>query len=283
MRVEDLSIATVSKAVSLYMGLAYGGGGRPGRVPDLSLPADATWEQVLGLFQKESSEAQGQRCVRYSLRLGNRNYPFMKLALQDHLLPGEFYFCVDTHDEMDIKPDFPDYEAWMAVRRFNQGLKRQIEEEFARAGLPSPVSLREAIERRLRGGRTCDVAAGERRSILVVDDEPHLCDTVACLLEARGYDVTKAGDGEAALTEAERLHPDLVVLDYELPEMDGLEVIARLRARESTRNIPVLLATASRISVDEIRKADGFLAKPFQEELLCSMVKRLLDARKVGR
>ena len=69
-------------------------------------------------------------------------------------------------------------------------------------------------------------------------------------------------------------------VNYELPEMDGLEVIAALRADEATAEIPVLLATAGRISFEDIQKADGFLAKPFQEDLLYQMVERLLGIRK---
>lgn len=66
------------------------------------------------------------------------------------------------------------------------------------------------------------------------------------------------------------------MLDYELPEMDGLEVIDALRAGSATREIPVLLTTASRISVTDVQKAEGFLAKPYGEELLYAMVQRLL-------
>ena len=62
---------------------------------------------MLDLFQKEVVEFMpGHESVRYTMRLGNRNYPFMKLLLQEHLIAGEFFFGVDTHDEMDIKPDF---------------------------------------------------------------------------------------------------------------------------------------------------------------------------------
>jgi len=63
-----------------------------------------------------------------------------------------------------------------------------------------------------------------------------------------------------------------------MPELDGLEVIARLRADPSTQGIPVLLASAGKVSMADIRKADGFLAKPFQETLLFEMVQRLLRA-----
>lgn len=277
MKLEELTIEVVSKAVGIYVNLAYGGGNRPRRMPDLSLPPDAGPEDVLDLFQKEEVDEEGRR-VRYTMRLGNRNYPFMKLVLQEHLVAGEFYFAVDTHDDMDVKPDYPDYEQWMVVRRFNRKLKQEIEAQFAAEGLPTAATLRHiAVQREASG-----VGTG-RPTILVVDDEEDLADTVEALLEAKGYRVHKAGDGGQALKLAEEIHPDLVLLDYELPETDGLEIIAALRRNERTRDIPVLLSTASRISIEDVRKADGFLAKPFHEDLLYEMVGRLMRTRKEVR
>ncbi len=271
MRLERLDLATVSKAVTTYLDLAYGAGAQP-RMPDLSLAADASPNEVLGLFHKEEATSDdGRTAVRYSFRLGNRNYPFMKLVLQEHLVGGEYYFAVDTHDEMDIKPDFPDYEAWMAVRRFNQGLKRKIEGAFADEGLATGATLRRLAAERER------VAEPASQRILVIDDEEDLAEAVQRLLECRGYQVDVATDGDRGLALAREHRPDLIVLDYELPEMDGLEVISALREDPDTRSIPVMLSTASRIAMADIRKADGFLAKPFPEELLYEMVQRLLD------
>ena len=114
---------------------------------------------------------------------------------------------------------------------------------------------------------------------MVVDDEEDLADTVESLLRAKGYRIFKVHDGRSAVRAARDLQPDLVLLDYELPEMDGLEVIAELRRHEDTEGMRVLLASAGRVSMNDIRKADGFLAKPFQEELLYEMVKRVLKVR----
>ena len=275
MKLARLDIATVTKAVAIYLDLAYGGGARPRRMPDLSAPADAGWRDVLGLFQKEELESDsGRTSVRYSFRLGNRNYPFMKLVLQEHLLSDEFCFVVDTHDEMEIKPDYPDYDAWMAVRRFNHGLKRKIEAQFAAEGIDTTANLRRLAAARGR------VSTPITRWVLVVDDEEDLADAVENLLRCKGYGVVVVHDGDAALRKARECLPDLILLDYELPEMDGLEVIAALRSEEATQRIPVLLATAGRISVEDIQKADGFLAKPFPEELLYKMVQRLLTIPK---
>ncbi len=274
MRLSDLRMVLVQRAVSIYLDLAYGGSGGPRRMPNLSLPDDADAARVLEQFQREVvADESSERRVRYTLRLGNRNYPFMKLVLQEHLLEGEFIFAVDTHDDMEIKPDFPDYDAWMAVRRFNRKLKAEIEAQLASEGLATAESLRDLVARRTP--RACR-ESGLAQTILVVDDEEHLADCVESLLLARGFRVQKAHDGRAALEAARSARPDLILLDYELPEMDGIQVIAALRSEASTSTIPVLLTTASRISVDDVQKAQGFLAKPYGEELLYAMVQRLL-------
>lgn len=274
MKLAELRMPLVQRAVGIYLDLAYGGSGGPRRMPNLNLASDASAERILELFQKEVvADAGNERRLRYALRLGNRNYPFMKLVLQQHLVEGEFIFAVDTHDDMEIKPDFPDYDAWMAVRRFNRKLKAEIEAQLASEGVATAESLRDLVVRRGSGTRS---APGGSQTILVVDDEEHLADCVESLLQARGFRVEKVYDGRAAVDVASRLHPDLIVLDYELPEMDGIEVIAALRALPSTRTIPVLLTTASKIAVDDVQKAEGFLAKPYGEELLYAMVQRLL-------
>jgi CheY-like chemotaxis protein len=273
LRLRELGVGIVQRAVGIYLDLAYGGSGGPRRMPNLSLPQDASADRVLELFHKEVvADGDSERRVRYSLRLGNRNYPFMKLVLQEHLIDGEYIFAVDTHDEMEIRPDFPDYEAWMAVRRFNRKLKAEIEAQIASEGLPTAASLKDVAARR-RGGVKADAPA---QTILVVDDEEDLADCVESLLVARGFAVVKAFDGRNGLRMAERTRPDLIILDYELPEMDGIEVIAALRAVPATRKIPVLLTTASKIGVEDIQKAEGFLAKPYGEQLLYAVVQRLL-------
>jgi len=273
MKLERLSLDVLDKAISIYWEWAYAQNS-PGRAkPQFSLSASASPEEVLALFHKEEVEVMnGRPCVRYTMRLGNRNYPFMKLLLQEHILVGQYFFAVDTHDEMEIKPEYPDYEAWNAVRQFNDMLKRQIEEGFAGAGLDTAAMLRKMVCE-----RTGKEEGSRNRSILVVDDEEDLADTLESLLRAQGYKVYKVYDGRSGLRAARELHPDLVLMDYELPELDGLEVIQRLRQDETTRGIPVLLTTASRVTMEEIARAEGFLAKPFSESLLYEVVGRLLE------
>ncbi len=281
MKLAEINAETLRKAVAIYLDLAYGDReDSADRVPDLEA-ARRNEAGVLSIFHREcAEEIEGHPCVRYSLRLGNRNYPFMKLLLQEHLIEGEFFFAVDTHDEMDIKPDFPDFEAWQAVRNFNLALKRKIEAQFGAEGLDTAGRLREVVAARAPGPDAANHEIGARGTVLVVDDEEEIADAVEELLTRQGYRVVKVHDGRSALEAVASVQPDLLLLDYELPEIDGLEVIHRLRGDEGTRHTQVLLATAGRISMADIEKADGFLAKPFEERLLYDMVERLMKASK---
>lgn len=274
MRLDLLTPETLRKAIAIYQDLAYGTGGRAKRANEV--PADATVENLLAMFQKEVVETvPGYPCQRYSMRLGNRNYPFMKLMLQEHLVVGEFYFAVDSHDQMDIPSNYPDYEGWMALRRFNRELKTRIEEQFLQRGLDTCARIRQLVCDDAVGGPPC------RGLVLIVDDEEDLAAAVEALLKRRGFRTYKVHDGKAAVAAVQELLPDLVLLDYELPELDGLQVLAQLRSDPATARIPVVLNSAARVSMQDIRKADGFLSKPFPEALLHDMIDRVLKTREV--
>jgi len=277
MKLQALRAETLGRAIRLYREVAYGGAPESPRGLDPGPLGDGDLEDTLSLFDKEMFEPiPGYPCVRYSLRLGNRNYPFMKLVLQEDLIAGEFFFAVNTHDQMDIRSDCSDYESWMAVRRFNHELKLQIEDAFAKDGFDTAASVRRAVQQRAAG----TAVDGCRGTVLIVDDEADLAGTVELLLRRRGFRVFKILDGRAALPSVRELMPDLVLLDYELPDLDGLQVITQLRADEQTRHVAVLLASAAKVSLAEIQRADGFLAKPFQEALLYEMVDRVLRTRR---
>ena len=113
--------------------------------------------------------------------------------------------------------------------------------------------------------------------ILVVDDDPRLRDLVALALERAGFTVITAANGQTALTHAARENPDLVVLDIGLPELDGLEVCRRLRARSS---VPVLFLTARADEIDRILGlelgADDYVTKPFSPRELVARVRAIL-------
>ena len=230
-------------------------------------------DDLFGRFER--IEGGGGGFKRYALRLGNSRYPFMKFVVQEHLVNGEYFFSVDTHDNLDIRRDNPDYEEWERLKGFNRDLKAAIERDWDRARLPTNVDLCALLEELARVERE----GSKRQTILLVDDEAEVATGLAALLRARGYQVELARDGLEAL---ERLAcdpiPDLVLLDYEMPQLDGEEVLRRLRRDERTAHLPVLLATASQIDLSRLRRVSGLLRKPYPRHVLFAMIARLLEA-----
>ncbi len=114
--------------------------------------------------------------------------------------------------------------------------------------------------------------------ILLVDDEPSIIQLSQMYLEREGYRIESAGDGEAALSAVEHLHPALVVLDVMLPKLDGFEVCRRLRASE--KDTAILMLTARDEDIDKILGlelgADDYLTKPFNPRELVARVKAIL-------
>jgi two-component system KDP operon response regulator KdpE len=116
-------------------------------------------------------------------------------------------------------------------------------------------------------------AAVPGNRVLVVDDEPGLARALAIHLRARGWDVTTAADGRSALEAASRAHPDVVVLDLGLPDLDGVEVIRGLRG---WTRVPVIVLSARQDSDDKVEAldagADDYVTKPFgMDELLARL------------
>ena len=107
---------------------------------------------------------------------------------------------------------------------------------------------------------------------LVVDDEPDIRYIVARVLGSAGYDVVEAPHGEAALELAFHAAPGLVITDFMMPVMGGVELIARLRADERTAGIPIVLLTGTRGTVTG---ADATVAKPFDHRELVELADRL--------
>src|SRR5687767_7500348 len=93
--------------------------------------------------------------------------------------------------------------------------------------------------------------------VLVVDDEPDIVKLVAKIMESRGYRVTIAKDGEEALAAVQRDQPDVVVLDLNIPKLDGFEVCRRLKSADATKHIPVVMLTAAYVSVDDASRGLG--------------------------
>jgi CheY-like chemotaxis protein len=120
--------------------------------------------------------------------------------------------------------------------------------------------------------------------ILVVDDEPDIVRVVVKLMTSRGHDVRTAADGQEALEQVVADRPDVIILDLNLPTMDGFEVCRRLKSDEATRSIPIVMMTAAYVSMDDARRgedtgADEYVIKPFLREVLIHNVERLLGTR----
>jgi two-component system OmpR family response regulator len=114
--------------------------------------------------------------------------------------------------------------------------------------------------------------------VLVVDDERSLAELLTMALRYEGWDVQSAGDGATAVTLARRFRPDVVVLDVMLPDLDGLEVLRRLRADSS--DIPVLFLTARDAVEDRVAGltagGDDYVTKPFSLEEVVARLRGLL-------
>ena len=120
-------------------------------------------------------------------------------------------------------------------------------------------------------------------TILVVDDVPQNVRLLEAVLEPRGYDVVTASDGPAALGLVQSADPDLVLLDVVMPEMDGYAVCRRIREREETAVLPVIMVTSS--GGQEKRQAieagaDDFVQKPFDQHELLTRVRSLLRIKR---
>jgi len=117
--------------------------------------------------------------------------------------------------------------------------------------------------------------------ILVVDDEPRNVKILQIQLQARGYAVLTAGDGAEALEVVRHETPDLILLDINMPRVDGYEVLAKVRADETTEFIPIIMITALRDTEENRIKAveagaDDFIEKPFNSFEVLARIKSLL-------
>jgi type II secretory ATPase GspE/PulE/Tfp pilus assembly ATPase PilB-like protein len=129
-----------------------------------------------------------------------------------------------------------------------------------------------------------DVAGGAKKSgrqtVLLVEDEDALRQVLRDLLEREGYSVIEAQDGVQALDEIDRHAPDALVLDLNLPRLDGYQVLSHLRARPGTAELPVLVLTAKGDEESEVRVfengANDFITKPFRPRALSARLKALL-------
>ncbi len=124
------------------------------------------------------------------------------------------------------------------------------------------------------------VATTNKPLVLIVEDEAALMTMLRYNLEKQGFRVEEAGDGEEALTRINELKPDMVLLDWMLPHLSGIEVCRQIRRRPATRELPVIMITARSEDQDAVRGlntgADDYVTKPFSTEALVARMRALM-------
>ncbi len=167
-----------------------------------------------------------------------------------------------------------------------------VEEEEPATGPSTPASRRSGTRHSAPASFTGDSfeLVEDKQSkrpaakrVLLVEDEESLRRVMKDLLEREGFVVYEAADGVIALDEIDRLAPDLVVLDLNLPRLDGYGVLSHLRARPSTQKLPVIVLTAKGDEESEVRVfeygASDYLTKPFRGRALSARIHSLLDRK----
>jgi two-component system phosphate regulon response regulator PhoB len=122
--------------------------------------------------------------------------------------------------------------------------------------------------------------------VLVIEDDDAIATLIQYNLEKEGYEVAIAGDGEEGLVQTDERLPDLIVLDWMLPKVSGIEVCRRLRGRPETRNVPIIMLTARGEETDRVRGldvgADDYLTKPFSVPELNARIRAVLRRIRPG-
>lgn len=123
-----------------------------------------------------------------------------------------------------------------------------------------------------------------KKRILVVDDEQNILDLVGVILEAEGYEVSKARSGDECVGAIQEVHPHLILLDIMMPGMDGWVVYRKLKEDPSTRDIPIAMLTVKAHTINkemalDVIGVEDYITKPFNAEDLVRRVRKLLSSR----
>ena len=118
------------------------------------------------------------------------------------------------------------------------------------------------------------------KTILVVEDQEDNRQILRDLLGASGFTMREAGDGEAALAEVAKQKPDLILMDIQLPILDGYETTRRLKSNPDTKAIPIIVVTSYALSGDESKAraagCDAYVTKPYSPRALLAKIKEFL-------
>ena len=123
------------------------------------------------------------------------------------------------------------------------------------------------------------------RKVLVVDDEIHIVHVVAIKLRNNGFEIVTAANGAEAFELVSSEKPDIIVTDFQMPVMTGLELVEKIRQNEATKDIPVILLTARNFAIEDKQKEDlqisDCLSKPFSPKELLRSIQDILHHKAV--
>lgn len=269
MKLADLTEQILARAVEIYAEIAYGKE-RPEQVLKALSIRGSTYRELLAQMDDEGWTGDAPH-RRYALRLGNPRYPCMKLVFEEMLFDGEFFFLVDTHDELELEPGFPDYEDWQELRRFNRDLKAKIERALAEAGLPTVEDMR-----RLAAEDAAVAEAVPRgKKVLVALRSLPESTAVALELSSHGYEATVAPESRPIIETISELLPDAVLVSA---SRDAPRLAEKLRALRLEKGLPIKLVIsfpyADRRTWNRTG-ADAFIVEPVEKETLFRTLDRL--------
>ncbi len=209
---------------------------------------------------------------------------------------------------VDIQPDLiildlllPDDDGWAVLRQFKADPRtreipvlmvsvmdepEQAREQGAAALLVKPIdrpTLEQALRRILARPEEPPVQTAlvvapyiERPQVLLADDNEETIDTLTDYLLAKGYDLVVARNGSEAIVQAQEQHPDVILMDIQMPGMDGLEAIRRLRAEDTMAHVPIIAVTALAMPGDRehclAAGADDYITKPIRLRSLVALI-----------
>ncbi len=121
-----------------------------------------------------------------------------------------------------------------------------------------------------------------KRSIVYIEDDSEMIDLVELILNRHGFEVHGAHGGRQGIDIVHQEHPDLILLDLMMPDLDGWDVYQQLKADEDTKDVPVIVITAKTQSIDKvlglhIAKVDDYISKPFRPQELLDSVEKVLS------
>ncbi len=122
------------------------------------------------------------------------------------------------------------------------------------------------------------------KQVVCIEDDPEMIELIRLILSRRGVQVHGAAGGEVGLRMVRETHPDLILLDLMMPDMDGWEVYQQIKSDEAINMIPVIVVTAKAQNIDKvlgihIAKVDDYIAKPFSPQELMDSVEKVLSKK----